>query len=102
MIQVMTGNQPLRRNVMKLLNKRIDAIVDNEAVILNIAREMGVSDQIRLAGYGSEPAYIYIAFSPVLPNSQRYAKLLSDGIVQLRNNSQLNKILFRYGLKDWK
>jgi polar amino acid transport system substrate-binding protein len=30
-IQVMTGNQPLRKNILKLLNNRIDAIVDNEA-----------------------------------------------------------------------
>lgn len=101
-IQVMTGHQPLQRNILKLLNNRIDAIVDNEAVILNVARRMGVNDQIKPAGYGSEVAYIYIAFSPKRADSQRYAQLLSEGIVQLRLNGQLAEILSKYGLKDWK
>jgi len=101
-IQVMTGQQPLERNILKLLHNRIDAIVDNEAVILNVARRMGVNDQIKLAGYGSEIAYIYIAFSPKHADSRRYAQLLSEGLVQLRLNGQFAKILSQYGLKDWK
>lgn len=101
-IQVMTGQQPLQRNILKLLHNRIDAVVDNEAVILNVARRMGVNDQIKPAGYGSEIAYIYIAFSPKHADSQRYAQLLSEGIVQLRLNGQLARILSKYGLKDWK
>jgi len=101
-IQVMTGRQPLQRNILKLLNNRIDAIVDNEAVILNVARRMGLNDRIKPAGYGSEIAYIYIAFSPKHADSQRYAQLLSEGLVQLRLNGQLASILSKYGLKDWK
>jgi polar amino acid transport system substrate-binding protein len=101
-IQVMTGHQPLQRNLQKLLSNRIDAIVDNEAVILNVARQMGVNDQIKPAGYGSEIAYIYIAFSPKHADSLRYAQMLSEGVVQLRQNGQLAVILSKYGLKDWK
>lgn len=101
-IQVMTGQQPLQRNILKLLSNRIDAIVDNEAVIINIARRMGVIDKIKPAGYGSEIAYIYIAFSPQHVDSQRYARLMSEGIAQLRINGQLAKILSKYGLEDWK
>ncbi len=63
-IQVMTGHQPLQRNIRKLLSNRIDAIVDNEAAILYVARRMGVNDRIKPAGYGTEVAHIYIAFSP--------------------------------------
>ena len=80
----------------------IDAIVDNEAVILHVARRMGVNDQIKLAGHGSEIAYIYIAFSPKRADSQRYARMLSAGVVQLRRTGQLAVILSKYGLKDWK
>jgi polar amino acid transport system substrate-binding protein len=101
-IQVMTGHQPLERNIKKLLGHRVDAIVDNEAVILYVARRMGVRDQIKPAGYGSEPAYIYIAFSPAHPDSRRYAQLLSDGIVDLRHRGRLAAILSKYGLTDWK
>jgi polar amino acid transport system substrate-binding protein len=101
-IQVMTGHQPLQRNILKLLNNRIDAIVDNEAVILHVARRMGVINRIKLAGHGSEIAYIYIAFSPKRADSQRYARMLSEGVVQLRRTGQLAVILSKYGLKDWK
>jgi polar amino acid transport system substrate-binding protein len=101
-IQIMAGDRPLNRNILKLINKRVDAIVDNEAVILNVARSMYVTDQIKLAGYDSEPAFIYIAFSPGNADSQRYADILSEGIIQLRKSGQLELILSRYGLKDWK
>ena len=101
-IQVMTGNNPLNRNIQKLLSNRIDAIVDNEAAILYVARQMGVTKMIKLAGYGTEVAKIYIAFSPNNADSQKYAEILSTGIVQLRRNGQLSEILSKYGLKDWK
>lgn len=101
-VQVMTGTQPLQRNIQKLLSDRIGAIVDNEAVILDVARRMGIGDRIKLAGYGTEIAFIYIAFSPNHPESRRYAKLLSEGIVSLRKSGRLDKIFSRYGLQDWK
>lgn len=101
-VQVMTGDRPLQRNILKLLNHRIDAIVDNEAVIISIARRMGVTEQIKPAGYGSEASQIYIAFSPKRPESESYARMLSDGIVQLRSSGQLDRILSTYGLGDWK
>ena len=101
-VQVMTGDQPLRRNILKLLDKRVDAIVDNEAVIINVARKMGVIDRIKPAGYGTEPAYIYIAFSPSHPDSQKYARILSDGIARLRTSGRLADVLSKYGLRDWK
>lgn len=101
-VQVMTGDNPLKRNLLKLIDGRVDAIVDNEAVILDVSRKMNVSDQIRLAGYGTEPASIYIAFSPALTNSKQYAEMLSQGIHELRETGMLKQILSKYGLSDWK
>ena len=46
--------------------------------------------------------YIYIAFSPKRADSQRYARMLSEGVVQLRRTGRLAVILSKYGLKDWK
>ncbi|SLM28003.1 ABC transporter, periplasmic domain [Desulfamplus magnetovallimortis] len=101
-VQVITGQNPLQRNIMKLIDGRIDAIVDNEAVIVNVAGKMGVSNQITLAGYGTEVSYIYIAFSPKLPESKNYADILSKGIDILRASGGFKKILTKYGLTDWK
>ncbi|MDM8537093.1 transporter substrate-binding domain-containing protein [Desulfobacterales bacterium HSG17] len=101
-VQIMTGENPLERNILKLIDGRIDTVVDNENVILNVARQMNVLDQIVLAGYTTESSSIYIAFSPKLPKSKTYAKILSQGIVNLKETGEFKKILSKYGLKDRK
>ncbi len=101
-VQIITGQNPLQRNLMKLIDGRVDAIVDNEAVIISVSRKMGLINQITLAGYGTEPSNIYIAFSPRLPKSKDYAEILSQGIKKLRSSGELKKILTKYGLNDWK
>ena len=101
-VQVMTGDMPLERNLKKLLTGRIDVVVDTEAAIRWVAKRMGVLDEIEVAGYGDEPAYCYIAFSPSLPESRTYAEILSEGIAELRANGGLREILDRYGVGDWK
>jgi polar amino acid transport system substrate-binding protein len=101
-VQVVAGANPLKQNLQKLLLKRIDVVVDTEAAIRFTAKEMGILEAIHAAGYGVEPAYIYIAFSPVLAGSPRLASLLSEGIADLRRSGRLQAILDRYGLRDWK
>ena len=101
-VQVVAGENSLKQNLQKLMLKRIDVVVDNEAAIRFTAKTMGILDEIKPAGYGVEPAYIYIAFSPNRPESPMLARQLSDGIFQLRRSGQLKAILDRYGLIDWK
>lgn len=101
-VQIMTGDQPLSRNIMKLLDSRIDAIVGSDEVIRAVAGKMGVTDRLSLAGYGFETSDIYIAFSPNHPDSKRYAEMLSIGIIDLRKRGRLKAILSKYGLQDWK
>ena len=101
-VQVIVGKNPLRQNLKKLLLQRIDVVVDNEAAIRFTANQMNVLEKIKAAGYGQEPAYIYIAFSPALPQATVLAHQLSEGIVELRRCGRLQAILDRYGLNDWK
>lgn len=101
-VQVVASGDPLEENLKKLIAGRIDAIVGSEAAICFKAREMGILDKIKPAGYGVEPAYIYIAFSPNLPTSPILARQLSIGIRNLRRSGRLKDILDKYGLHDWK
>lgn len=101
-IQFVSGVNPMEMNLRKLKAGRIDALVDNEAVVRYTAKQIGLLDSIELAGYDTTLAYCYIAFSPVHPRSADYARMLSEGIVTLRNSGGLKKILAVYGLKDWK
>jgi polar amino acid transport system substrate-binding protein len=101
-IQFVSGTNPMEMNLRKLMAGNIDAVVDNEAVIRHTAKQIGLLENIKLAGYDTEPAYLYIAFSPVCPRAAEYARMLSEGIVKLRKNGGLKKIMSVYGLKDWK
>ena len=101
-IQIQHGRLPMKGNLKKLLTRRIDALVGNEFPIQYVAGQMGVLDQIAPAGHDTEPAYCYIAFSPANPASEIYARILSEGIVDLRRTGRLRDILSRYGLTDWK
>ncbi len=101
-VQIMTGNEPLKRNLTKMMNGWIDAVVDNGTVIEYVAKELGLSAEIECAGRGEESSYIYIAFSPNNPHSIKYAEILSEGIIRLRKSGELKRILATYGLSDWK
>lgn len=101
-VQVLYGDEPLKRNLTKLLSNRVDVVVDTETAIRHVAREMQVLNQIECAGFGDTAAYIYIAFSPSRDDSQHLAQLLSEGIIRLRESGRLSQILAAYGLVDWK
>lgn len=101
-VQIMHGNTPLEQNIRKLLSGRLDAVVDSENALLFTSRNMGVRNQVRIAGRDSEPAYIHVAFSPALKESRTHAIILSEGIRRMRADGSLKKILDSYGLRDWR
>lgn len=100
-IQVMSGENPLEQNIMKLVSGRVDVVVGNESTIRFAAKKLGILEKIKPAGYDDQVAFLYIGFSPANPRSEEYARILSDGINELRLNGRLGEILDRYGLKDW-
>ncbi|MFO7788393.1 MAG: transporter substrate-binding domain-containing protein, partial [Halospina sp.] len=101
-VQVMTGVSPLRNNIRKLLMGRIDVVVEAEPVFLYEAAELGVRDQVRYAGSAGSPEEAYIAFSPAIDNAGEYAEMLSEGMEALRASGELQRIMERYGLADWR
>ncbi len=97
-VQIIMGDSPLKRNLQKVILGRIDVVVDNEAAIRWVAKKDGILDEITAAGYGKEPSFCYIAFSPNIEGSKNYAQILSDGIKELRSSGELQIILDKYGL----
>ena len=102
-IYVRHGKTPLKENLKLLLHGRLDAVVDNEAALRWVAKDMGILDQLKSGGEDTVGgvSYIYHAFSPARPTSGHYARLLSQGIRELRENGRLQAILDRYGIQDW-
>ena len=108
-VQMIKAEKPLVLNIRKLLKKRIDVIPEDKSVFMNASHSMGVSDKIEDAGIdpvtskeGLDESKLYMAFSPKNPKSEEYAKLISDGIEQMRLSGELSQILAKYNLMDWR
>lgn len=101
-IQVASGDNALEINLRKLQKGRLDTVVEGDYVLKYTLAKLGMDNDIKVAGADAEADPIYIAFSPANPKSQEYAALLTKGLAELRASGQLQEILGKYGLKDWK
>lgn len=97
-LDVAFGDSPLESNVQKLVAGR----VDGGDVVRYTVNALKLNGQVESAGVGSPGEPTYIAFSPALDTSKKYAQILSDGIDAFRKSGDLKKILAAYGLSDWK
>ncbi|KMT64060.1 hypothetical protein XM47_16235 [Catenovulum maritimum] len=99
-IQLISGANPLESNLKKLLHNRIDLIIEDNAVLKFSLQNRVIKQQFKhIADIASEP--IFIAFSPARPDSKKLAKLLSDGMKNLRLSGELATILHNYSVPDW-
>ena len=96
------GDDPLKKNTQLLLYDRRNAIIETDLVFWHVATQMGVQNKLKSAGIAAKPNKAYIAFSPALPKSKEYARILSIGMVELRKTGELEKIINKYDLTDWK
>lgn len=101
-VDIATGDDALEKNIAKLAAGRLDAVVDDSAVLTYKINEMGLSDKMKLVSDGAEPTAIYVTFSPKNPKAKDYAALWDKGMAELRASGRLTQILDRYGLSDWK
>ena len=99
-VHVTHGDAPLKRNMQKLLKGRVGTVLAHRNVMKFLVKDSGQASLIKEAGCGSRQD-LYIAFSPLEPKAKEYAKLLSDGMKELRTSGRLKTILDSYGLQDW-
>ncbi len=97
-----TGDDALPKLIKMLKAGRLDAVIENINVMTHELNVKKLSNEIVQAGGPSEESPLYMAFSPAKESSKEYAKILDDGIVELRSNGKLQEVLAKYGLKDWK
>lgn len=95
------GDGALAANLRKLKLGQIGALIDDKLVLEFELATSGVSHDYEFAGT-LETRSSYIAFTPSKTSSAEYAQLLSEGVTALRSSGELNHILARYGLHDWK
>jgi len=102
-VQVLTGDEPLRKNIKKLFAERVDVLVECPQVMAWSLRIMGINEkEVSQAGKLKGVHKIYMAFTPAKESSKRYAKIFDEGMKELRENGKLKDLLGKYGLRDWR
>lgn len=99
------GPTPLQNGLNMLQRGRIDALLEDEYVFRYEMRQRSEVERYRLVGRVElDPRFsdVYIAFSPALEASERHARLLGEGMARLRASGELDEILARYGVSDWR
>ena len=100
-VYVISGDNPLKYMVKMLLIGRIDTFPENEMVVNYFLKRTRQTDKLAIAGEFSR-SDIYVGFGIKSPTHRRDMKILSDGIQMLRSTGELDAILDRYGIKDWR
>ncbi len=101
-VQYVHGADPLTQNINKLLLNRFDVLIEDENVMLQKIKEMGMANKIVNVGVTSGIGKLYIAFSPKIAKSKEYAEIFTKGIRELKDSRKFEIILTKYGLTYWK
>lgn len=101
-IDFLYNDDTVLMNLSKLTDKKIDVYIEDDNIVAfainHNTMDSNLFDSVDTVGQ-VDP--FYIAFSPQKENSVELAKILSDGIQEMRESGRLSQILKRYGLQDW-
>jgi polar amino acid transport system substrate-binding protein len=96
------GSEPLRRLMEMLAAGRLDAIVENSLVAAWTAHQAGRPPGfLRDAGASWAPVPIYVAFSSRRPDAAALARAFDAGILAMRADGTLARLLARYQIAGW-
>ena len=105
-----SGNSPLQRQLKMLRLGRLDILLDSRFTVqYQLSKLVNKSSltktpttakpSIIYAGTEGDFTPLYLGFSSLLSKEQ--VQLFDDGLMSLRENGRLNKILTKYGVIDW-
>lgn len=95
-----SGDEASARNVRLLLLRRIDVLLDSEAVVRTEANRLGRGALLQQVGC-LEALPLHIAFSKGYKPAAAMVEALRLEVAELRKSGRLAEILGRYGLVDW-
>jgi len=105
-----SGNSPLQKQLKMLRLGRLDILLDSRFTVqYQLSKLVNESSQVKASGTpnsaiiyaGTEGDFtpLFLGFSPLLGKEQ--LQLFDNGLMNLRENGRLNKILAKYGVIDW-
>lgn len=105
-----SGNSPLQKQLKMLQLGRLDILLDSRFTVqyqlsklVNKSSRSKASSMpesaIIYAGTEGDFTPLFLGFSPLL--SKEMIQLFDNELINFRENGRLNKILAKYGLRDW-
>jgi len=93
-----TGNSPLAKNIKMLQKGRISALLDSR---YNVEYEIKKNSIVDIIHAGSEGGFVplFLGYSPTI--APEIIKNIDNGLLLIRSNGILIKILAKYGVPDW-
>ncbi|WXL27272.1 transporter substrate-binding domain-containing protein [Ectopseudomonas mendocina] len=99
-VQLAAGDKALSLSLGKLRRKRLDVVLENPWVVEALLAREGRPGSLRQTGCRVPDVAIYLAFSPVLDSSRRYAEIFDQGLKRFRANGRLQALFHAYGVKE--
>lgn len=105
-----SGNSPLQKQLRMLRLGRLDILLDSRFTVQYQLSKLSQKSAQLKTSTTSDPSIVYagtegifiplfLGFSPLL--SKEYIQIFDYGLSNLRENGQLNRILAKYGVRDW-
>lgn len=101
-VQMVAMFNALELNLKKLSVGRVDVVCDDMNTMRYFHNLLHLENSVELVGPVGEAVPQYIGFTPNSERGAKLAKLWDDGVRRMRANGELQKVLDRYGAKDWK
>ena len=88
-----------------VVRNNIDTFIEDPMVLEYYLVHNGKEIRLQISGLADsgtqENGKIYVAFSPKNDSSERYAKILSEGVIKMKRNNSVHDIIEKYGLTYW-
>lgn len=107
-VQAMTGEDAEEKNFRKLVAGRIDlwiSNINNTEYMLAVKRNSGNKEVDKIVGIADLPVTAEVNVYPIFYKNmkgEKYSEIYVKGIRELRETGELNSIMAKYGLTDWK
>jgi len=103
LIQAVNKSNAAELNISELLAGNIDVILEDRNVVdyYFASREMpagikAAGNPVSIDNY--DDTYLFVAFSPSHPRSKDYAKMITQGMQEMRQSGELKEILSSYNI----
>jgi polar amino acid transport system substrate-binding protein len=92
-VEQVSGDAPLKQLIQMLLVARVSVLIADSTVIKYTLTQMAYQSKLKNVGCLENVDKVHIAFSAKNPHSAQYAKILSNGIKELKQTGEYDRII---------